>query len=192
MSSIATRVAATVDWSKIGALGHSVGGLVAIATCEADHRVHACANLDGGVAAPDRAPLADFVATGITTPALFLRSKPLYSAADFARRGITREEWEKRGEGGRIVLDSLVARSRGPLWIASVAGTGHLSFSDAPWVMPSTIARFGGKVIEPARGLNVTGSTLRSFFDQELNNWPDKLVLLPNYFPELGLARPTP
>lgn len=192
VSVVATRVAATVDWTKVGALGHSIGGLVAIATCESDRRVRACANLDGGVAAPDRAPLADFVAIGITTPALFLRSKPLYGDADFARRGITREEWEKRGEGGRIALDSLVARSRGPLWMASVAGTGHLSFSDAPFVMPSAITRFGGKVIDPKRGLDVIGSTLRSFFDQELNGWPDKLVILPNYFPELGLARATP
>jgi pimeloyl-ACP methyl ester carboxylesterase len=189
---VPARVAATVDWSKVGALGHSVGGLVAIATCETDRRVYACANLDGGVAAPDRAPLADFVAAGITTPALFLRSKPLYGDADFARRGITRQEWEKRGEGGRIALDSLVARSRGPLWMASVAGTGHLSFSDAPFVMPTTISRFGGKVIDPKRGLFVIASTLRSYFDQELSRWPDRLDLLPRYFPELGLARANP
>jgi hypothetical protein len=151
--------------------------------------VRACANLDGGVAAPDHAPLADFVATGITTPALFLRSMPLYTDADFARRGITREEWEKRGEGGRIALDSLVARSRGPLWMGHVAGTGHLSFSDAPFVMPTTISRFGGKVIDPKRGLDVIGSTLRSFFDQQLNDWPDKLGVIAQYYPEVGVAR---
>jgi predicted dienelactone hydrolase len=59
-SSPAGRVAGAIERSQIGALGHSTGGLVAIAACEADPRVRACANLDGGVASPDREPLARF------------------------------------------------------------------------------------------------------------------------------------
>jgi pimeloyl-ACP methyl ester carboxylesterase len=185
-------VAATIDWSKVGAAGHSIGGLVAIATCQRDARVRSCANLDGGVASPDREPLADFVATGITTPALFLRSQPVYSDADFARRGMTRAQWEKRGEGGKLALDSLIARSRGPVWMAGIRGTGHLSFSDAPFVMSSAITRFGGKVIDPAVGLHLIAATLRAFFDQEFNGWPDRLSLLPASLNGVTLTRATP
>lgn len=185
----ASAVAATIDWKKVGALGHSIGGLVAIGACQRDRRVRACANLDGGVASPDREPLADFVSTGITGPVLLLRSQPLYSDTDFARRGLTRAEWEKRGEGGRIALDSLIGRSRGPLWTARIAGTGHLSFSDAPFVMSSAITRFGGRVIEPKRGLYVLTATLRTFFDQYFNGWPDSLGYTASHLPELEATR---
>jgi len=185
----AHAVAAAIDWSKVGAMGHSVGGLVAIATCEHDRRVRACINLDGGVASPEREPLADFVVKGITTPTLVLRSKPLYTDADFARRGLTRAQWEKRAEGGRIAFDSLVARSKGPLWVGFVAGTGHMSFTDAPFVMPTTITRFGGKVIEPKRGLFVIQATVRTFFDQTFGNWPDTMGRLAARVPEVEVTR---
>jgi hypothetical protein len=189
------RVAETIDWTRIGATGHSSGGLVAIATCESDARVHTCVNLDGGMASPEQEPMADFVATGTTKPTLLLRSKPLYSDADFARRGLTREQWEKRGEGGRIALDSVLARARGPLWMGFVAGTGHMSFSDAPFVMPSTISRFGGKIIDAQRGLLVITSTMRAFFDQELAHSPnavDDLPKLSQRFPEVTITRVKP
>ncbi|HJR54533.1 MAG TPA: hypothetical protein VJ982_12575 [Gemmatimonadota bacterium] len=158
-------VADAIDWTRIGAFGHSTGGLVAIATCERDGRVRACANMDGGLASPDEEPLAEFVETGVGKPTLFLRSKPLYSDEDFARRGVTREEWEKRGEPGRRAFASFAARSPGPVCTAHVAGTGHFSFSDAPFVMPSAIARFGGQIIDARRGLLVITTVLHDFFE---------------------------
>ena len=48
------RVATTIDWSRIGAAGHSSGGVVAIAACETDARVRVCVDLDGGMASPAR------------------------------------------------------------------------------------------------------------------------------------------
>jgi dienelactone hydrolase len=183
----AAAVARTVDWSRVGAAGHSSGGLVAIAACERDPRVRACIDLDGGMAAPTGEPIADFVSTGLSKPTLLLRSKPIYSDADFARRGITRAEWEKRGAGGQAGQDSLLARSKGTLWVGSIAGTGHFSFTDAPFVMPSTISRFGGKIIKPERGLVVTTAAMRAFLDQELSGRAGRLGALPQHYPELTL-----
>jgi pimeloyl-ACP methyl ester carboxylesterase len=179
----------SIDWSRIGTAGHSSGGLVAIATCEADARVRACVNLDGGIASPDREPMADFVSKGTTKPTMLIRSQPIYSDADFAKRGLTREQWEKRAEGGRVAFDAFVARARAPFWRASVAGTGHMSFSDAPFVMPSTISRFGGKIIDPKRGLLVITSVMRAFFDQELGGKSDDLAKLSTRYPEVTIER---
>jgi pimeloyl-ACP methyl ester carboxylesterase len=184
------KIAATIERTRIGALGHSSGGLVAIAACEADARVRACVNMDGGVASPDREPLAEFVSRGITKPVLFLRSQPLYDDTTLARRGMTREQWLKRGEAGRIVFDSLAARSSGTLWVAQVAGTGHFSFSDAPYTMPSAITRFGGRIIAPDRGWRVITTTLRAFFDREFGRGGEDLNAIAAKTPELTVEEP--
>ncbi|MEO7455735.1 MAG: hypothetical protein ABIY52_05690 [Gemmatimonadaceae bacterium] len=175
----------SVDWAKVGATGHSSGGIVAVQACESDARLKACVNMDGGVSSPDGKPMAAFVEHGVTKPTLFLRSQPIYDDTTLARRGMTRAEWVKRGEGGRIGFDSLVARSRGPLRVAFVAGTGHFSFSDAAFVMPTAITRFGGRIIEPTRGWTVITSAVRAYFDETLSGKRGALAAVVAKYPEL-------
>ncbi|MEP6992083.1 MAG: hypothetical protein ABJA80_14215 [bacterium] len=91
--------------------------------------------------------------------------------------------------GGRAALDSLVARSRGALWIGSVAGTGHLNFSDAPFVMGSTIKRFGGRIIAPQRGLLAITAAIAAFFDEALDGHSGALAAVPRRFPEVVIER---
>jgi len=153
-----------IDWTRVGALGHSSGGLVAVQCASTDARVRAAIDLDGGLVTPEEEPLASFVSAGPTKPTLILRSHPLYGEEDFERRGITREQWEARGAAGQAALTALAERSPAPLTVATVAGTGHFSFSDAPFVMPQAITRFGGKVIEPRRGWLVITGAIRGFF----------------------------
>ena len=163
--SIPSAVGASVDWKRVAAIGHSSGGLVALQLAAVDERVRATVDLDGGLVTPDREPLARCVPDGAKRPSLLLRSHPLYDDADFARRGITREEWEKRGAPGKATLEAFAAVSKAPLVVAAVAGTGHMSFSDAPFVMPDTITRFGGKPIDPSRGRQVITSAVRAFLE---------------------------
>jgi dienelactone hydrolase len=179
----------SVDWAKVGATGHSSGGIVAVQACESDARIKACVNMDGGVSSPDGKPMAAFVEHGVTKPTLFLRSQPIYDDSTLARRGMTRAEWVKRGEGGRIGFDSLVARSRGPLRVAFVAGTGHFSFSDAAFVMPTAITRFGGRIIEPTRGWTVITSAVRAYFDETLSGGKGALDAVAARYPELTLPK---
>src|SRR5262245_898446 len=168
----AADVAATIDWTRAGAIGHSSGGLVAVQACATDARLRAAIDLDGGLVTPEGEPLARFVEPGPTKPALILRSKPLYDDADFARRGLTREQWEARGASGKAALEALAARSPAPLTVATVAGTGHFSFSDAPFVMPAAITRFGGRVIDARRGWLVITGAIRAFLDGRLAPQP--------------------
>lgn len=166
-------VAHSIDWSRVGATGHSTGGLVAVSLCQSDVRVKACIDLDGGFVSPEGEPIVDFVVSGTIKPTLVLQSEPDYTDADFARRGLTRAAWEKRGDAGRVALDALIARAHGPIWVAHVRGTGHFSFSDAPFVMPSTITRFGGRLLSWQRTWQVITGTMRAFFAQELDGQRD-------------------
>ena len=187
LSAAAKRAASTVEWSRLAAAGHSSGGLVAVAACERDARLRACINMDGGIVTPDREPLADFVDRGLTKPALFLRSHPVYSDEDLAKRSLTRGQWEKRGEAGNAALADLASRSGANLTQASISPSGHFSFSDAPFVMPTAISRFGGKILAPRRSWLVVTRTLRAYLDHELagrGGGPSSLV---GEFPELTL-----
>jgi alpha-beta hydrolase superfamily lysophospholipase len=188
--SASVRIASTVDWSRVGAFGHSSGGLVAIAACERDSRVRVCVDMDGGMAAPDKQPLADFVTRGVSKPTLLLRAQPLYDDTTFARRGTTREKWEKQAESGRIALDEFAARSGANLRVAHVAGAGHFSFTDAPFVMPTALTRFGGRIIRAERGWTLITTVLRTYFDAEFRGAGDGLDALTARFPELTVDRP--
>ena len=184
------RVVGTIDWSRIGAAGHSSGGSVAMATCEADVRVRACVDLDGGVASPEKEPMADFVPRGTSKPTLMLRSEPLYDDTTFARRGTTREQWLKQREGGSAAAAEFVRRSNPSLRIAHLAGAGHFNFSDAPFVMPSAITRFGGRIIRPERGWTIITTVMRGYFDSEFAGHGDGLAALVARFPELTVDAP--
>lgn len=178
--------AATIDWTRIATIGHSSGGLVALQFGMIDERVRAGISIDGGLVTPEGEPLAGCVTGGVAKPALILRSKPLYGEADFARRGLTREQWEARGAAGKAALEALAARSRAPLVVAAVAGTGHFIFSDAPFVMPAAITRFSGEVIDARRGWLVITGAIRAYLDELLAAQPGRAFAgALEQFPEL-------
>ncbi len=185
------RIASHIDSDRIGAIGHSSGGLVAVQACELDPRITACVDMDGGLADPEGAFLADFAAAHLTTPTLFLRSQPLYDDTTFARRGITREEWTRRGEAGQKAFDAFTAKSPSLVTVAAVAGTGHLSFSDVPFVMPTGISRFGGRIIAADRGWLAITTVLRGFFAEVFEGRIGSLQQAAGRFPEVALTVPT-
>ncbi|MEO7103979.1 MAG: hypothetical protein ABI311_11380 [Gemmatimonadaceae bacterium] len=161
-----SSVAHAIDWSRVGAFGHSSGGLIAVQACEHDARLRACVNLDGGPADPQNNPIADFVNEGLRRPTLFLLEQPIYSDSDLARRHMTRAQFESGRGNFAALVDSLKRRARAPFYLGRIAGTGHFSFSDAPFVMPTTITRFGGRIIDGRRGLRIITVVLRTFFQQ--------------------------
>jgi dienelactone hydrolase len=152
------RWATAMRFDQIAAAGHSLGGAAALALPRLDESFRASIDMDG-------APFGESL-KGVVAPALVLRSKPVYSDADLAKRGRTREQWQKMGEEAARTWDDLTAKSKGAvLRILSVRGTGHFSFSDAPFVMPDAITRFGGQPIEPGRGQKIMAQCLTEFLN---------------------------
>jgi pimeloyl-ACP methyl ester carboxylesterase len=159
----AGRFAKRIDLGRIGMLGHSLGGGAALEACRTDSRFKACADLDG-------APFGNVTAEGVKRPTLIMRSGPIYSDEDLARRGRTREQWEEMGRQGQAMWSSLFQRSKTvPVYSVKINGAGHMSYSDAPFVMPDTINRFGGRIIDPRRGFEIMTHYIRDFFDKYFN-----------------------
>ncbi len=157
------RFVGRVDTARIGMLGHSVGGAAALEACRTDFRLKACADLDG-------APFGKVKEEGVRRPTLIVRSGPIYSDADLAKRGRTREQWEEMGRQGQAMWSSLFRKSKNvPVYSVKINGTGHMSYSDAPFAMPDTINRFGGRIIDAKRGFEIMTRYIQDFFGKYFN-----------------------
>ena len=68
-----------------------------------------------------------------------------------------------------------------------------MSFSDAPFVMPDTINRFGGRIIEPRRGFEIMSRYLNDFFNEYLSGRASDLLDGANSpYPEVSAVRFVP
>jgi dienelactone hydrolase len=149
-------IAVRIDPNKIAAVGHSLGGAAALDICLTDPRVKACVDFDG---IPE-SPIAE---QGIKTGALMLRSHPDYSDADLIKLHRDPATWKAKGDKIKSDLAKLLAPHGPDVWVISIHGTGHMSYSDAPFTMPTTLTQFGGTYLDPQRTLAITISIVEQY-----------------------------
>ncbi len=132
-------LAGRMDLSRLGVLGHSMGGAVAGQVCLIDARFKAGANLDGF-------QWGDVVDGEITQPFMIMYSEMFAGANDY-------------------VLD----RFTGSLYLLKFNGSTHMNFEDAPVMLPITrIIGMAGS-ISPTRMMRIVNDYLLAFFDEHLN-----------------------
>jgi predicted dienelactone hydrolase len=108
-------LAAQMDLSRVGMLGHSLGGLAAAQACVADARLLACLNLDGLQAG---GPFG-------AEPQSALPTQPFMF--------ITKET--ELGPGVAQLWDGLT----GAAYLKVIAGASHDSFTDGPLLLPGLL-----------------------------------------------------
>jgi dienelactone hydrolase len=137
----AGRLASRLDLKRIGAFGHSMGGVASAAFCAADRHCAAALNLDG---IPQYGTLLD---TPINRPFLMV-----YSA-----------------RSGRLgASDVIYRRAAKPYQRVDVAETLHNDFSDMVlWGGPLAGRPIFGKLPAP-RAVALTRQVVREFFDEHL------------------------
>ncbi len=180
--SVAGRYAHRIDIGRIGMMGHSMGGAAALEACLEDDRLKACVDLAG-------APFGKVVEKGLGKPTLIVESQPVYSDEELESKGRTREQWDQMGQEIRDMWRSVFSKERSvPAYFVLIKGTGHLSFSDAPFVMPDTITRFGGEIIDSTYGFEITMACIRRFFSYYLKDETSQpLERLSKDYPEVSL-----
>ena len=172
-----------INTEKLYAIGHSMGGAAALDACLYDDRLAGCVDMDG-------APFGTkAMEAGLKGDNLILFSNPLYTEVDHAARGRTKEDWDAMGEQINALWSDIIAKSDGKVHRVSVAGTGHMSFSDAPIVMPDAINRFGGKPMAPERAMDAISGVLIAYMDQNPNEI-DTFEAYLEHIPELNLLKP--
>jgi alpha-beta hydrolase superfamily lysophospholipase len=143
----AGRVAARTETSRVGAFGHSMGGVVAGQFCVDDARCVAGLNLDGS---PQSGTMID-----ARMPHPFLM---VYSARP-----------------GRVgASDPIYQRAASAYYRVDVDFTQHLDFSDMNfWAGP--LSRAHGP-LAPDTAASVTRMIVREYFDQEMRGTPSPLL----------------
>ncbi|WP_162427374.1 alpha/beta hydrolase family protein [Pontibacter pudoricolor] len=144
-----------INETKIAAMGHSLGGNVALKLPAIDQRIKASINLDGG-------SFQNMEGAKPAAPSLTIRSQPVYTSEELAKRGRTTADWEKMGKEIDASFHEAL-EGAGNAYEIKIAGAGHMSFSDAPFVLPDMINRFGGKIISPKKGQKIMMTAILDF-----------------------------
>ena len=153
-SDSARRFTGHLDMTRVGILGHSLGGAVAAQFCHEDARCKAGINIDG-------APHGSVVQAGLRQPFMFLLSDH-GAASDPASVQIVSDI--------RSIYDRIPADRR---LLVTIHGAFHYVFSDDGAVMKSSVVRgvlrvLGRLGMSGRRQLAVTAYCVRTFFDTYL------------------------
>ena len=152
-------LAGRLDLTRVGVLGHSVGGVAAPRACQMDTRFAACVNLDG--LAGTLPFYADETGRGPAQPFLLLtKPMPQPSEADLARWGLTRSEWEALAAGTEAELKALLGTVAGGSTRVTIADARHESFTDTPVL--------DGAAPVERRHMDLVRAYVRAFFDEHL------------------------
>lgn len=157
-----------LDTSRVGMLGHSLGGAAALEACRISDLFRACTDMDG-------APFGEVETRGVGKPFLILLSEPDHDGRPPARDTAEAAERERFAQMGRERDSSWAAicarDSRYPCFPVKLKGTGHFSFSDAPFLTPALL-RGVGATLSPARQHAAVSAKVLEFFDHYLGGRP--------------------
>lgn len=136
-----------IDADKIGMLGHSIGGAVALQQCAQDERFKACVNMDG-------VPLGSVAEDGTDKPVMILRSVNIFKNKEF------KSFWNKL---------------TGDAYSVRIIGSGHTAYTDVGIMLKHFLPYtpriiFGVGAIDPEKMIALTNRYLLAFFDAYLKN----------------------
>lgn len=143
------RFAGRLDLQRVGIFGHSFGGATALEVCRVDVRCKAGVNLDGY-------PAADTGGRDLRQPFMFIWSEPM-NPSDAG--------WQQAVRNARH-LTSQVPEG---VYQFSIKGARHLNFTDNAVLWTPLLKRSGSiGSLDGARGLHITATYVRMFFDRYL------------------------
>jgi predicted dienelactone hydrolase len=173
----------SVDPTRIGALGHSIGGSAAEQACYLDPRIRAALNMDGWT-------FGDVLAHGLNKPLMLMYEKgtileppasQLSSLPESAQR-----YWQMDRENNAAVEAGL--RRFGGFRL-SIDGTSHWNFSDRALYSPLRSRTAAGS-IAPMRAYNIIDRYAVAFFSLYLRGTSEPLLFCrPSPFSEVDFER---
>ncbi|HKR60638.1 MAG TPA: hypothetical protein VJS64_13035 [Pyrinomonadaceae bacterium] len=181
--SLGAPFAGHLDLRRIGALGHSIGGLASVRACQIDPRIRACVNQDSDV--DDGAPFILTTPTGkkLDQPFLFFAVNadkfspsvvnPTEEQLD--KMKLTRPEYDKIILRQQKVQNDALASVRGGSYrvILDLPSITHRSFSDLPLLAAGDDPT---KTSDGLHNFQLVVAYTRAFFDKYLKRQKSALL----------------
>ena len=152
-------IAGSLDLTRVGMFGWSIGGATAAATMHDDPRVTAGAGMDGTLYGP-------VVADGLDRPFLLFSS-------------------QRHNRDTDATCAAFWAHQRGWKHDFKLLGAEHISFTDGETLLPQLAGLLGltaGQLaqqvgtIDPERAIGIERTYLAAYFDQQLRHRPSRLL----------------
>jgi dienelactone hydrolase len=161
-SSSAHGLRIPLDTTRVGMLGHSLGGAAALQACHAESLFVACADMDGDT-------FGEVDSTGVGKPFLTLLSQPDFKGEPVDSVGrAARERMHQMGRERDSSWIATIAKQPGvAAYVLKIRGTAHMSFSDAPFLFPSQM-QGTSSTLERVKAFRVISDRLVEFFDHYL------------------------
>ena len=160
--------ASQLDLARIGALGHSAGGMAAALACQLDRRIRACLNEDGAMG--NRPFDRDSAGGTMPQPFMYLTRtyrRPVDSDSMLKMLEISRRELDSLLDALQFGQDTLLADVRGGAWRVTIRipGMPHMGFSDEPLILAGADSAKRRSALD---ALRFTTLYARAFFDKVL------------------------
>jgi dienelactone hydrolase len=166
------RAVVQLDTTRVAAIGHSLGGAAALQACLSQPLFDACADMDGDA-------FGDVETERIGKPILVLLSQPDHSHRSPPRdsaEAAQRERFAQMGRERDSTWTAICARQGdAPCYVAKLIGTGHFTFSDAPFQIPTELQGVGA-TLSPDAMYRATTRRLLAFLDSTLRGEPTRLL----------------
>jgi dienelactone hydrolase len=171
-ASASVGITLSLDTTRIGMLGHSLGGAAALQACRTEALVKACADMDGY-------PFGDVEEEGVGKPFLTLLSEPdrrHRPPAKDSAEAAQREQFAQMGRERDSTWEAIRGRfPRVSSFVVKLRGTGHMSFSDAPFQAPALLQGVGA-TLSPSQMDRLISDYLLAFFDHYIRGQPLRLL----------------
>jgi pimeloyl-ACP methyl ester carboxylesterase len=148
-----------LDMSRVGALGHSIGGAAAAEACSLDPRILAALNLDGWT-------FGEVLRHGLAKPWMVIYGKGIeVEPRDLAAQSEGMQRYWQMNRENYAAVEAALHRHGG--CSLTIRGASHWNFSDRPLYSPLRFRTQAG-TIRPELAHRIVGDAVRAFFGESL------------------------
>jgi hypothetical protein len=171
----ASDIRGRLDLTRVGAFGHSRGGLAAAEACKREPRLRGCLNYDGHYL--NGGAYADTVAGVLSQPFMMIRRfRPEPTDSMLKEWKMSAQDWvtnrDTLEQRARRVVRNAVASS----YLVTIDGATHLSFSDTPLLWNAAPVSAPERARSQEELLKVIREYTRDFFDLSVRRGADRLT----------------